>query len=155
MVRRITDNIEFDTFEDMLSFFIDVYGSMFFHRDNWLTPRQKEFFFHLVLLSRRGIDLVSKEAVEELRKIFNSKKTDRSVWIYRDKLKKLGWLIQTRDSLVVPPAFLSNFKEVDFKLKIKYSEPNKQDSTSGSGVLSERGEGAEVLDNEPSLHGGT
>ena len=135
MIRRITDDIEFGSFEDMLNFFIDVYGAMFYHRDNWLTPRQKEFFFHLVLLSRKGVDLASKEAVEVLRKAFNSKKTDRSVWIYRNKLKQSGWLIQTRNSLVVPPAFLNKFSEVDFKLKIKHSESNTKDSRGGDKIL--------------------
>lgn len=155
MTRRILDNRTFESFEDMLKYFIDVYGAMFFKREDWLSPREKEFFYHLVLLSREGINLASKEAVSRLRETFNSKKTDRSVWIYRGKLKKIGWLIQTKDSLVVPPAFLKDFNKVHFNINIDYSEFNRRNQESGDGILQRTGEGAPVPDNEARRSRGT
>lgn len=121
MKRNIGDNIEFGSVDEMMSYYVDIYAAMFYSRDNWLTDKEKLFFLEHVKLYNKKYNLVSKNTVDYLQSVFNNTKSkDRSVWIYRGKLKKKGWLIQTPKGLIIPQAFIGSFKELSVKLNIKH-----------------------------------
>jgi hypothetical protein len=118
--RKISDKQVFNDYHQFLSQYVDVYGAMFYDRNNWLTDKEKEFFIELVKLANEGEALASKKAVRHLKSVFSTKEKDRSVWIYRGKLKKKGWLIQIPDGLLIPPAFNAVLNTVTFNVDIVY-----------------------------------
>ena len=59
-------------------------------------------------------------------------KTNKGVYLYRGKLKKLGWLKQTSEGLKIPDQFakLKGFDSVNYSIKInaKKNESSEENS---------------------------
>lgn len=111
-----------DNVEGFLTKYIDVFSSLYVPRENWLAPREKEYFIGLALLHSKGIDLLSKEGIEYLENDLGFK--NRGVSIYRKKLKDKGWIIQTKTSIKLTGAFVFKKipKELIFNFKILWKE---------------------------------
>lgn len=120
MKRNIGDNIEFENSVQMLDYYVDIYSAMFYGKQNRLTSKEKLHFIEHVVLFNQGKNLVSKQTLNYLNNKFTKTNTDRAVWIYRQKLKKKGWLIQTPLGLTIPPAFQGSYNELSVNLNIKH-----------------------------------
>lgn len=115
---------EITTFEydqdKFLYAYLELFSLLYIDRDSHLKEREKEFFIENVKLNARGVPLIGKDASAildgELK--FHSRS-------YRFALKKKGWLIQTKDGIILPPAF--DFKngypkELIFKFKFSVKQ---------------------------------
>lgn len=96
---------EYDTI-DFLSRYIDIRSLLYVDEENHLTQREKEYLIGCIILKSEGIDLVSKNAKEYLQNKWMFK--NRGVDIYRGKLKDKGWIIQTPESVILPPDLTFN-----------------------------------------------
>lgn len=122
--------------ESYIRKYVDVFSSITLDEEMWLTPREKDFFVYCVLINSEDIELSSKEAVDELTKRANFK--DKLVYIYRDKLKKKGWLLQTKEGIKVPPTFDFRGRDMPDKLTFKFIlayEHSEQDNRSRREIL--------------------
>lgn len=119
MKRKITDQVQYQTNDEFINHYVDVYGAIFYPREFWLTEKEKAFFVEHVKLANESIPLASREAVDRLKNVFSTKDKDRSVWIYRGFLKKKKWLVQSPNGLLIPPAFNQLLDSVEFNVKIE------------------------------------
>lgn len=116
--------IEKSDYVELIKKYIDIFSALYVPEDNWLTKREKEYFMANVFINKKGIDLSSREASRILEQNFGF--INRGVSIYRGKLKKKGWLIQTSTGIELVKAF--NYKnsdiptEVDFNIKVKLAK---------------------------------
>lgn len=117
-MRKISDNIIDKELDDFLYKYIKTFDSLYMGSD--LTPTEMRYLIQLVKIHRQGIDITSSRANRTLRDFFNTKDKDRSIWIYRGKLKKKGWLIQTPDSIDLNPALKGKFDKVLWHVKMDY-----------------------------------
>jgi hypothetical protein len=104
--------------DDLVRTYIDLASVLYFPESDWLRMREKEFLVTNVVLRAEGLDLKSTDAVDEIKNRMNFSSRD-DVYNYRNKLKKKGWLVQTKDSIILPPLF-NRFKKV-IPDKIRYS----------------------------------
>lgn len=91
---------EYDTIE-FLSKYIDIRSLLYVDDKNHLTQREKEYLIACIMLKSKGFDLVSAKSKKYLQNEWMFK--NRGVDIYRGKLKEKGWIIQTTDSVILPP----------------------------------------------------
>ena len=118
-----------DNKEDYIATYIDVVSSLFIPYDKWLKAREREFLIHSVVIRSEGFNLKDTDAVIELkdRMQFRAKE---DVYNYRNKLKKKGWLIQTKDDIILP-GFFDRFKKKisgssTFTFKLALNELNEE-----------------------------
>lgn len=116
--------IEKTDYVELIKKYIDIFSALYVPEENWLTTREKEYFIANIFLNKEGIDLSSREASRILEQNFGF--INRGVSIYRGKLKKKGWIIQTKNGVELVKAF--NYKvseipkEVNFNIKVKLRE---------------------------------
>jgi len=130
MIRKIKDSLSIDNETKFLLRAVDVYTAIFM--DTHLTKREKQFFIELIYLNRDGVDLLGKHANAHLKEKMNfNSKQDRGVWIYREKLKKKGWILQTPTSMKLIPTFDLSKNNIDnflFNINIRH-DINRRDNT--------------------------
>lgn len=117
---NVSKEFKFNTKEELIQRYVDLFSSLGLNENLWLTPREKAFFVQSVILYNDGVDLASKQAVSDLEKILNFEHKSRGVYIYRNRLKKKGWLKQTPTSLVIHPDFIfpnGKIPEMNFNIK--------------------------------------
>lgn len=104
---------EYKDIDVYLSSFIDIFSTLNIDEPNKLAPREKEFLIEHIKLASKNIPLLGKEAnLHFSKKRFQTR-------TYRKNLKKKGWIIQTKDGIVLAPVF-DIFKN-DFKNKLKFN----------------------------------
>jgi len=111
-------NFDF-TQDEFLYAFLELFSLLYIDKENHLKDREKEFFIENVKLNAKGVPLIGKAASAVLDG--ELKFQSRS---YRFALKKKGWLIQTVDGIILPPAFdfkngLPKHKTFKFKFSVK------------------------------------
>lgn len=104
---------------------IHIYTALYRGSVKNLRPREEEFLAFSVLIRANGIDLTSKEAVKELTSLMNFD-NQNDVYVYRGRLKKKNWLLQTTDSIILP-VFFDRFKTgipetTKFKFALKWNQ---------------------------------
>lgn len=108
--------IEVESSRELLRKLLDVFCSIHIQESLWLTPKEKEYFLECAMLNARGVDLIEKEAVDYLSSLSNF--PNKSVYIYKDKLKKKGWIIQTIDGIIIHPDFDFRKKKIPEKITL-------------------------------------
>lgn len=121
---RYIANIKYKNDVDFFDKLVTVYSVLFLNRKHWLTDKEREFFVHLVLLYRKGIDLASKEAVKELEHHLGFSSRNKGVYIYRGFLKTKLWLEQTKTGLEIPDFFKKDFKSENLEFLTKLENAN-------------------------------
>lgn len=106
--------------EDLVKTYIDLASSLYFPEKDWLRLREKEFLVTNVVIRAEGMELKSSEAVTEIKERMNFSSRD-DVYNYRNKLKKKGWLVQTEDSIILPPLFDRFSKGIPDRIKYSFS----------------------------------
>lgn len=105
-------DISTKSYFEYVSRLVDIYSVLYVNEKFWLTEKEKLFFIHSVILYRKGIDLYSLKAVEELdNRMRFKKKGGKGVYVYRGFLKKKNWFAQTKTTLEIPPFFTSVFPD--------------------------------------------
>ncbi|MDG1314736.1 MAG: hypothetical protein P8P29_04315 [Flavobacteriaceae bacterium] len=95
--------IEFNNKKDFIGKLINIFSSTYVDRDKWLTTQEELFFIECIILNAKGEDLLSSSTVDhfENHPAFPTKST----YIYRNKLKKKKWIIQTKEGIKIHPDF--------------------------------------------------
>lgn len=89
--------------------------------DYRLSSKEKIFFFNLVNLYNKGIDLKSLQATKELQKIRGVTAKNRGVYLYKSILKKKKWLQETAEGrLEIPPFFKKGSSTIKFDINLNY-----------------------------------
>jgi len=114
-----------NTKEDLLRSYIEIYKAIYDKEVKPLRAREVEFLINCILLRAQGIDLVDIKATEVIKERMNLSSTN-DVHVYRNKLKKKDWLIQTTDSIILPvifDRFKNNIpKKVTFRFDLKWED---------------------------------
>ncbi len=95
--------IELDNQKDLIKKLVDIFSATWIARENWLTSQEKEYFAECIILNAKGWNLLSPDTVDHFRK--HPGFPDKSVYIYRDKIKKKKWIIQTKEGIKIHPEF--------------------------------------------------
>lgn len=111
-----------NSLKDFLDFYVDVFQVLNIEEEFRISRREKDFLVTCIMMHYEGYDLGSSESVDEISKRmnFNNKK---EVYTYRLKLKKKGYIQQTKESIELPKAFL--FKKIPSKLTFQFAIENK------------------------------
>lgn len=110
-----------DSQKELLKKIIDVFSAVWIPEKFRLTKKETTFFIECIMLNARGVDLLSREANKILNNLPSFPK--RSTFIYRNKLKKKGWISQTVDGLKIHPDF--DFKNSRLPLTVNINVPLK------------------------------
>lgn len=132
-MRKIRHTLIDSNLEDFLYRFIKSYDAMFMN--SGITETEVRYLVQLVTIHRQGISIASKKANRLLKQFFNTKDKDRSIWIYRGKLKKRGWLVQTPETVELHPALQGKFEKIQWDVKMEY-ESDRADNSKGNRVSS-------------------
>jgi hypothetical protein len=98
---------------DAIKLLLDVYAATNVPYHNRLTSKERDYYATCVYLFNKGVDIISKTAVDYLEKTLNFDKKNKGVYIYRNRLKDKNWLIQTVDGLAILPVFMCVGKTTD------------------------------------------
>ena len=105
--------------DNLLSRYIDLFSVLYMKdKKKWLTEKEKVFFIHCINIVSKGMSLDDKNATALIKQ--NDKFSNSNVYVYRDKLKKKGWLLQTNEELIIPPAFTFKSKGVPRNLEFNF-----------------------------------
>jgi len=107
---------------DFLMKYIELRSILYVPEKNHLTQREKEYLIACIIKNSEGKNLLSSEVKNYLQTKWMFK--NRSVDIYRGKLKEKEWIIQTKDGIKLPPDMDFNGKiprlcTYNFAIKIK------------------------------------
>lgn len=114
MKKEITAFHHTDIDKYLLSY-LDLFSLLYIKEEDHLKDREKEFFIANVKLNAQGKSLIGKEAAAYLEGELKFQART-----YRSNLKKKGWLIQTKDGIILPPAFDFKGKDIPKEMTFKF-----------------------------------
>lgn len=118
-MKNITE-FSFESEDRFLMAYLDLFSLLYMKEEDYLKDREKEFFIANIKLNASGKSLIGKEAAAYLEGELKFQART-----YRSNLKKKGWLIQTKDGIMLPPAFDFKNKELPKEMSFRFKFKKK------------------------------
>lgn len=109
--------------DEFLMAYLNLFSLLYIKESDHLENREKQFFIANVKLNAWGKSLIGKEAAAYLEGELKFQART-----YRSNLKKKGWLIQTKDGIILPPAFDFRLGKIPKDLTFKFKLVNGHDN---------------------------
>lgn len=109
--------IQLESEKELVSKLIDIFSATWLPESKWLTLKEKKYFIECIFLNAKGEDLLSQKTVKYFED--HPEYPKKSVYVYRDKLKKKEWIIQTKTGIILHPDFDYKGRRIPNKVTIR------------------------------------
>lgn len=91
--------------DSQVEFVIDMAQLLGYPPDLWLSPKEKELLKELIIRFHDGVDLSERGVWRDIAEKSSFRDSKKSVYIYKNLLKKKGYIRQSNGLLDLPPIF--------------------------------------------------
>jgi hypothetical protein len=102
---------------EQVDFVIDMAQLLGFPPELWLSPKERELLRELIVKFHSGVDLSERGIWKEIAKATSFVDSEKSIYIYKNLLKKKGF-IRVEDGLLDLPPIFKQIKPFSGKTEI-------------------------------------